>query len=331
MSICISVYLFSYLVCLSFVLIDFGFQYAFLPVCIWLYHIITILFMDSAHTYTCSCRLDPSGGLAATASGDFSVRVWDAITGHSLCEWKHGHILKTCDFSPNAQRLATGGHEGILRVYPLTKVSFANPNNNTPSKQQQKNNNKSPAKPPALPSPQEWTQLDSKGEKAVTITKCLWISDSLIVTGGADGCLRVWQVDDATTHKEPTRMVDTKSGAEIRDLEIVDTILTVASGKTVYFYQLPDLQLIRSHVMPIHFQAEGGASLHPKKDRFVAGGSDLWVRVFDYETGQMLECHKGHHGPIRCLRYSPDGESYASGSEDGTIRLWQTNLDGPKS
>lgn len=37
------------------------------------------------------------------------------------------------------------------------------------------------------------------------------------------------------------------------------------------------------------------------------------VRVYDFETGNQLECNKGHHGPIRCLRYSPDCKTYATG------------------
>ena len=82
------------------------------------------------------------------------------------------------------------------------------------------------------------------------------------------------------------------------------------------------------------------ASLHPSKSCFVVGGEDFKIYKFCYDDGKELgvyvwmlarsntanlyfvESYKGHFGPVHCVRYSPDGEIYCSGSEDGTIRLW---------
>ncbi len=57
------------------------------------------------------------------------------------------------------------------------------------------------------------------------------------------------------------------------------------------------------------------ASLHPiEQDRFVTGSmTDEWVRLHGM-NGEEREVHKGHHGPVHCIGFSPDGEMYASGS-----------------
>jgi serine-threonine kinase receptor-associated protein len=259
--------------------------------------------------------MDVTGNLVATASGDFSVQIWDGITGDSLYVLPHLHVVKSCAFSPNSQYLATGGHEGILRIYDLVRMS-----------------------PPSVnlmiddPTLQAICMLPQNSTSVVGITKVAWFTDAVLLTGGTDGKINVWNihVESMTTQPMTPIVVLETNGAEIRDMEVsvIDNtrqhILSVAAGANVFFFDLTTNALLKSHPTPIHFREEGGVSLHPTGTRFVAGGSDLWVRVFDYGTGAELDCYKGHHGPIRCIRYSPDGKSFASGSEDGTIRLWKT-------
>lgn len=241
-----------------------------------------------------SAKVDTrSRTLCATASGDFTAKLWCVSTGKELIELKHKHIVRTVDFSHDTERLATGCNDGVLRVFSVCD-------------------------PESVP-------LELVGATKEPIIKATWLDETAhtVMLGRRSGMVEVY---DVRTGGLCSQLQMPSDGASVQDLEISPARQTalVASGKQVYFITT-GLQITQTFIMPdtMHFKEEGGVSLHPSGARFMAGASDLWLREFDCSTGEVLNTFKGHHGPIRCVRYHPSGNVIASGSEDGTIRLWE--------
>lgn len=234
-----------------------------------------------------SCCLDKPALRAASGSADFTAKIWDALTGDVLHSFDHKHIVRACAFSEDTHLLFTGGFEKILRIFDLNR-------------------------PDASP-----REVDKSPGSIRTVA---WLhSDQTILSSCSDiGGVRLWDVRSGKI----VHTIETSSPVTSTEVSQDGRYITTADGSTVKFWDANHFGLVKSYDMSCTVES---ASLEPKHgNKFVAAGEDMWIRLFDFHTGQEIACNKGHHGPVHCVRFAPGGESYASGSEDGTIRIWHT-------
>jgi len=228
---------------------------------------------------------------AVTASADYTAKVWDALSGQELHSFAHGKIVRTCHFSNDNKRILTAGQDKILRMFDLGK-------------------------------PEQEPLLTLEGhQQPVKIALFLRNDENIIVSGGQDSTLRIW---DVRTKKE-VKSIPTKASITGVEAALDGKHLSVSAGKEVSFFDVQKFELVKTFPTV----EVNSVTLAPDASTFVVGGTDFWAHVHDFVTGKELEVLKGHHGPAHCVRFAPDGATFASGSADGTIRLWQSGEPKP--
>jgi len=234
-----------------------------------------------------AATLNKDATKAATGAADFSAKIWNALTGDEIHSFAHKHIVKCVDFSEDSSSLLTGSNEKLLRIYDLNRPD---------------------------------ADAELFAGHINSLRCCLWMPGKRqFISASDDKTIRVWDVQSKTEVRK------LEVSAAVADIELSrdGQLLMAAFGNTVAFWDTATFEKLQEYEIASQVNS---ASLHPEKHSFVCGGEDFKMYKFDFATGMELESFKGHFGPVHCVRYSPDGELYASGSEDGTLRLWQTTV-----
>lgn len=256
--------------------------------------------------------LSPDASNAATASADFTCKIWDTHTGELLFTIQHEHIVRAVAYAPdNSELVATGGMEKKLRVFDLSDFDST------------------PGEPVTLPASAGFEIAVGAHESAIKFI--CWTNDPNVLVTASDKTLRWLDL--------PTRSVihEEVLDGEIRSCEMVSLapewssehdiggglpVLAVAAGNTAHFWGgRRASEHLKSIVFPRTIASVG---LDVQGRKVVVGEEPgTWARVVSYDDDTVIDVLKGHHGPIWSIAFSPDGQLYATASEDGTIKMWK--------
>ncbi|OAX35682.1 WD40 repeat-like protein [Rhizopogon vinicolor AM-OR11-026] len=142
-----------------------------------------------------------------------------------------------------------------------------------------------------------------------------------IATGGDDGKLKVWSVQNGfcfVTFSEHT--------APITDITFAkhgSVLFSASLDGTVRAFDLVRYRNFRTFTSPSPVQFSSIA-VDPSGEVVAAGSTDTFeVFMWSVQTGKLLDILAGHEAPVSTLAFSPTGANQlASGSWDRTIRLW---------
>ncbi|KAI1194626.1 WD40-repeat-containing domain protein [Nemania serpens] len=265
-------------------------------------------------------RLSPDASTAATASADFTAKIWDTHTGELLCTLQHDHIVRAVSYPPDSSDLvATGGMEKKLRIFDLSNI---------------KPTEAGEAAAQTIPASAGFEI--GQNVHTASIKFIVWTRDPNILITASENTLRWFDLRTRKVVKQ--EVLDGEIGScELCGLapELMSRgdlgdglpLLAVAAGKCVYFWGGMDStkELKR---FKLDYQV-ASVAVDPKGRKIVVGEDKpaTWARVYRWDDDVEIDVHKGHHGPVWSVAFSPDGNLYATGSEDGTIKMWK-NCEG---
>lgn len=244
-----------------------------------------------------------------SGSGDMTTKIWDVEYGSVIASIPSKSSVRTCNFSYSGYQAAYSTDKAMGQPSELFIIDVRTVDESLADQS------------PVLHIPMQ----DSK------ITSMLWGSlDETVITGHENGQITIW---DLRKGRELTSVNDHSAGINDMQMHRDGTMLVTASKDTsAKLFDSESLMCLKTYKTE---RPVNSAAISPILDHVVLGGgqdamevtttstkagkfdSRFFHLIYEEEFARL----KGHFGPINSLAFHPDGKSYASGGEDGFVRV----------
>lgn len=260
-----------------------------------------------------SVDITADSSLLISGSADNTARLWQVETGKLLHTWDFPTAVKWAVFSNDGKfalltlerRMGYPGAIVIVEIKPLGEEQ----------------------------NPEPITIMQPKDSKALVGG---WGPlDKFIIAGHEDGTISQWDWEEGLLLKTVNNHV--KLITDMQFSEDHSYFVTASKDSTARLFDSKTLQLLKTYKPADKTPLNSAAILPAPVELVVVGGgqeamdvtrtsqragkfeSRFYNKIFEEEIGRV----KGHFGPINTIAVHPSGNGYASGAEDGFIRLHQ--------
>ena len=252
--------------------------------------------------------LSSDGNYVVTGGYDSTVRLWRITDGVLLKEFKgHSGTVWTVAFTNDGKKVASGGNDGLVNIWDVESGALLH---------------------------------KLQGHRRIVWSVKFDPGGTKLASSSFDFSIKLWNVDDGKLvwdnkeHKET--VVDIAFSHDGKMLA------STSDDKTIKLWNVAEQKLIRTMKVAEHVQA---VTFSPDDKRLMTGGRDkpmigeflqeifgnskfnpgVSARLWDVETGKLLQTFTKHENDVMDVAYSHDGKWVATASADKTVDLWKIN------
>ena len=239
-----------------------------------------------------SAIFSSDGKRIVSASGDNTLRIWNAKTGQQIGEPLKGHESGVCyaAFSPDGKYIVSASWDETVRLWNAnTGQQICEP---------------------------------LKGHHGRVSSANFSHDGKLIVSASGDRTIRIW---DVNTGKQISKALE----GHVDSVEFASFspdnrhIVSASRDNTIRIWDVRtgrEMKILKGHQGPVNsalFSADGKL--------IVSASSDFTIRIWDAKTGREIQKMDDHDWFVRTAVFSPNGRLIVSSSDDETIRLWDVS------